>query len=941
MGFVEELAGRLERLSTVGAEATRALDRFRHEIEFAARMTAARPDRQLEWPGLILQACDRVAARLGGRGAVDVAAAVQEAETLLAPLGRAAKEYTIHCVGHAHIDMNWMWPWPETVSVTHDTFATMDRLMEEIPEFRFSQSQVSVYRAMLDYHPETFERVRARLAEGRWEVTASMWVEGDKNLAAGESLCRHMLYTRRWLKEHLGLDYDAVRIDWECDTFGHAHTLPGILRRGGVSRYYFHRCGVGHRLFWWQGKDGSRVLAFDDGPNGYNGVLAPSMTRLLFDFERTTGLKDMMFVHGVGDHGGGPTRQQLRAAQEMNTWPIFPNIRFSTTEEFYAIAEQQAKELPVVNQELNYVFPGCYTSQSTIKRGNRWSENALVEAEAVALIGSGARGLPYPAASLREAWWLALFNQFHDILPGSGVKATVAYAEALFQEVEARTNAVRTRGLRSLAAAVDTAAVVGRPAPNAGPGLGAGVGEGAWYGGISNLGAGADAPEPFLVFNPSPWTRSEVAVAKIWNRDLPGNQIVVRDDTGAVVPGQEVGRGNYWGHRFVSVAFPARDVPPTGYRVYAIGRSAEPPSGGGARAADDMLENEFLRVRVDPGSGALTELVDKESGYNFVPAGKRLGLVQLLTEAPHGMTAWEIGQIVRQVDFAQGGVFHITARGPHLASATCSWKHGDSSYSLGVALAAGVPRVEFTLNVNWLERGSPEVGVPMLKAAFPLALAEGRATCEVPCGYVSRPTDGFEVPALRWVDLSGRGLGPVAPAAAGATLVNDCKYGHNLLADELRLTLLRGTYDPDPLPELGQHSIRYAVRPHVGDWSASAATRAGREFNHSFSVVGAETHGGELPPQGGFATLETPNVMLCGLKRAEDSEALILRLYEIEGVETEARVWLHPALAAPGSAAVETDLMERPLGESSARMEGEVVRVRIPPFGLATVRVGG
>jgi len=171
--------------------------------------------------------------------------------------------------------------------------------------------------------------------------------------------------------------------------------------------------------------------------------------------------------------------------------------------------------------------------------------------------------------------------------------------------------------------------------------------------------------------------------------------------------------------------------------------------------------------------------------------------------------------------------------------------------------------------------------------------------------------------------------------------VNDCKYGHNLLADELRLTLLRGTYDPDPLPELGQHSIRYAVRPHVGDWSASAATRAGREFNHSFSVVGAETHGGELPPQGGFATLETPNVMLCGLKRAEDSEALILRLYEIEGVETEARVWLHPALAAPGSAAVETDLMERPLGESSARMEGEVVRVRIPPFGLATVRVGG
>jgi len=934
MGFADDLSHQLQGLTEALGQRGKAAERFRAEIEFASNLAQDKP----EWQALILKAVALVKGRLGAAAAVDPEAAVKEAEAILAPIGKAAKEYTIHCVGHAHIDMNWMWTWPETVSVCYDTFTTMDRLMEQFPEFRFSQSQASVYQAMREYAPELFERIRKRVAEGRWEITASQWVEGDKNLASGEILCRHLLYTKRWMREVFGLPLDAIKIDWECDTFGHPHTLPAILSRGGVRRYYFHRCGVGHRLFWWQSPDGSRILAYDDGGIGYNGAIAPFMARYAVEFERQTGLKDMMYVFGVGDHGGGPTRQAVRAAQDMNTWPIWPNIRFSTTDAFFAIAEAQAKDLPVVDAELQYTFRGCYTSQSNIKFANRTSENHLEEAEAVALIAGATVGFPYPTDSLHEAWRHAMFNQFHDILPGSGVHVTYEHAQGLFQEIICRTGLIRTRGLRALAAAVNTAALAEAPA-NAGPGLGGGAGEGSWWGGVSTLGAGAAGSEPFLVFNPNPWARSEVIEAKIWNRDVPHNQVVVRDDAGNATPGQVVGHGHYWGHRFITVAFPAREVPGLGYRTYTIGQSAEPPQAAGAWANHSgYIENEFFAVQVEPGSGAITSLVDKRSGYEFVPPGRRIGLLQLVTEAPHGMTAWEIGQIVARQDLTEGATISAAAMGPHRGSITASRAYRDSKFALTISLAAGVPRVDFTLQADWREWGSPEKGVPMLRVAVPIMATSTQARFEVPCGHVERPATGEDVPALKWADISGLGLG--GSEKVGACLLNDSKYGCSVSEDEIVLTLIRGSYDPDPLPEMGSHTIRFALVPHMGAWSVSQATRMGYEFNHPFTVAATDLHEGKQPTARGFATLETPNVMLSGLKKAEDSDALIVRLYEMEGRKTEARVRLDAALAPPGSPAVETDLLEQPLEKSAARMEGDTLVVTVPPHGIATVRVG-
>ncbi|HEY3341958.1 MAG TPA: alpha-mannosidase, partial [Anaerolineae bacterium] len=504
---IEESLLELEQASV---DALQSLERFKAEVQFCTGMARNYPEKHNEWLALIQQAITEVNTAIAGDG--NVVQAVSAAEVGLAPLASAARQYTIHCVGHGHIDMDWMWNWPETVATTNDTFTTVDRLMTEFPDFHYSQSQASVYQIMKDYLPELYEKVKQRVAEGRWEVTANHWVEGDKNLASGEILCRHILYTKRFFKQEFGLPYDAVSIDWEPDTFGHARTLPTILNKGGVRRYYLHRAGPGPMLFWWQGKDGSRVLVFDDRLRGYNGQINSQIINHLFEFEQATGLKDFLFVYGVGDHGGGPTRRDLQNALRMAEWPLFPRIKLSTTEAFFAIAEYEAGNIPVIDAELNYVFEGCYTAQSNIKRANRKSENALVSTEAIALLAKGLAALPYATNDLALSWQHAMFNQFHDILPGSGVHATYEYSQGLFQENLARTSMIKTRSLRTLAGMVNVAELTKTSRQfglHAGFDVGGGPGDITGEGSLSRRGAGGSVSDPFVIYNPSAWHRTE------------------------------------------------------------------------------------------------------------------------------------------------------------------------------------------------------------------------------------------------------------------------------------------------------------------------------------------------------------------------------------------------------------------------------------------------
>jgi len=943
MSFAESLDRAVQEINASGRERASSAKRILAEIEFASKFVELYPDKETQWRALILQAAEFVRDSPTASGPMDVDSAVLQAETVMAPIGKAAKEYTIHCCGHAHIDMNWMWAWQETVSVSQDTFATVDRLMDEFPDFRFSQSQASTYMAMEQYCPEVFEMIGRRIKEGRWEPTASMWVEGDKNMASGEILCRHLLYTRRYIKERFGLPYGAIKIDWECDTFGHCHTLPAILNRGGVTRYYFHRTGPERWLYWWQAPDGSKVLAFRDKLT-YNGEIRPEIAPWLVDYVKETGVKDFLYVYGVGDHGGGPTKLDLMRAAEMNSWPVFPNFRLSTTDAYFSAVEAAGRDIPVVNDELNFVFDGCYTSQSGVKLANRVSENILPEVEALSLVTKAAIGFPYPADEILRAWRHAMFNQFHDILPGSGVHATYEYAQGLFQEIQAIAGAIRTRALRGLAAQVDTSTAsgvglaAGKAGSAVGDSVGAGAGDPSLPGGVSAYDAGAVGLDPFLVFNQLAFPRTEMAAAKVWNKEIPHDRVFVRDDAGNVTAGQVIAADNYYGHNYTTVLFPARNVPATGYRVYTVGRAAAPLQAEGVKVVGRaVMENEFVHVEVDPASGAVKHLIDKSTGYDFVPDGSLFGFLELHLEAPNGMSAWVIGQIRRATALVQDGTMEMVQRGPYRAAIRTSRKINDSRVSVEIGLMAGSPMVDFTVSADWVERGTDETNIPMLKMAFPTRLEDPRATYEIAFGSIQRPANGREVPALKWADLSGGRIG--SKGSCGITLVNACKYGHNTDGSTLRLTLLRSSHTPDPLPEMGHHEIRLAIIPHDGACSVSEAARAGAAFNLPMNVVSTDVHKGKLPPSKGFLEVLTPNVMLAAIKKAEDSDALIVRLYETEGKDGQARVRIVD-LVKPNSPAREVDLIEQPLARSSAKMDGDTLTVPIPAHGIASVAVG-
>jgi len=953
MSDLQTVGAELEALAT--SRATSSLSRFQAEFAFGCELSAAQTAGREHWNQLLVEAGARVLKAKDSK----IDSVVAEAEESLSPLAALSKQYTVHCVGHAHIDMNWMWGWPETISVVHDTFTTVDSLMNEFPDFRFSQSQASIYNILREYLPELRAKVERRIAEGRWEVSASQWVEGDKNLASGEALCRHLLYTRLFLAEEYGLSPEAAPIDFEPDTFGHAHTVPTILANAGVRRYYLCRGGHGPRLFWWQGKDGSRVLAFDDQDAWYNGTISPQLARGLFSFEADTGLKDMLFLYGVGDHGGGPTRRDLRAARDMDSWPIFPNVKLSSLDEFFTIAERHAKNLSVVDGELNSVFEGCYTSQSRIKAGNRASENALAEAETFGVIARSLVGLTYPQHELTEAWRHTLFNHFHDILPGSGVSSTINHALGRYQDVIARTTATKTRSLRSLVERIDTSACDPTAISTREPAeVGGGAGDVPSEGAVSRYAGGKGQADRLVIFSPTPWERTEVVKLRLWDTDLAENEIAVADEDETRAPVQVLGNGAYWGHDYLEVAFPARSIPALGYRTYCV--TADPstsPAAGCRRNGESVLENEFLRVAIDPNSGAISSLVDRRTGVDFAPPGQLLGRLEYVLEAPHSMTAWVLGEIVETKLLSTGAATSEGHSGPWVASLGSQHRLNDSEFSVTVSLCAHSRRVEFEVEANWLERGDPKIGVPALRAVFPLAVTDATAQFECPNGHVERPTDPArldsythkwvdnsgiaaipgDVPAQKWADLTGRAEG--VSEAVGATLLNTSRYGHSVSGSTIRLSLLRSSYDPDPLPELGRHVIKFALEPHVGDWSASQATRSGYAFNLPLQVIATDRHEGEFPPSKGFLQVQSENVMVSGLKKAEKGDAIILRLYEMEGRQTKAQVQLDPALAGDNAHVSETDVLERPLERNTARYKQGVLTVDVEPFGLATVMI--
>jgi alpha-mannosidase len=994
------IVGRLQDGAQLASLRARAeIERFAGEIEFAEGLCALHKREARTWGDLIRRAGAIVEPAIAGGAPDALRAAVREAEALLAPIARVAKGYTVHLVAHAHIDMNWMWSWPETVAVTNDTFTTMLRLMEEYPDFRFSQSQASTYAIVEKYNPALLARIAARVAEGRWEVTASHWVEGDKNMAAGESLCRHLLYTRRYMQRLFGLAPEDVPVDWSPDTFGHPVTMPTYLARGGVKYYYLHRPGADGPArpgaFWWVGPDGSRILVRNDMALGYNGAVRLGLVPHSLKFYKETGARDYQFVYGVGDHGGGPTRRDIEVALDMATWPVFPTVAFSTVRAFFERLEAQGAGLPVIDYELNAECNGCYTTETLIKRANRFSESRLRDAETSAALAGRAAGLEVPRERLVDAWRSTLFSHFHDILPGSGVHDTRTYTHGLFQEIMAATSMTETQALRAFAGRIDTAAAAGMPAPqperpvtflasSVGAGVGFDGGEGALSRADQSRGNGA---WPFVFFNSLGWDREEVVEVTVWDncpwgvtKPLRERSFVARLDDGTTIAAQKGSRqGGYWGHDYQTLTFPVK-VPALGFATVVVKEtpeampatataSASAPATEGAaltshgfhcgymfyERSGEGIENEHLRVELDPATGGIRSLLDKRSGLEWIACGAGVSpanggqaggphhnggsapMLEYVVERPHGMTAWLIDHAVA------GPAFRATALkreepGPYRAAIAVTLKAAESEFTLTYELRAGDPTLYMNVAGTWFERGTPATGIPVLRLALPLALRDPKMRYEVPLGTADRDLQGGEErPALEWVRVAGKAADG-KPAAC--LLLNDSKHGHSIENGTLRLTLIRSSYDPDPLPEIGHHEARVAFVPLRRDPTVAEATEAARRLNHPLRIAGTDLHGGSIAARGQFVEAGPASVVVQCVKQAEEGEGLVVRLLETAGKRATARLRFDEALVGKVSEVVEVDLIERPVAKSTARVaSGNSVTVTVQAYGLATVVV--
>ncbi|MFP4054603.1 MAG: glycoside hydrolase family 38 C-terminal domain-containing protein, partial [Phycisphaerae bacterium] len=864
------------------------LDRIEAELAFAeALKDLASPGRTRGWTKRIAEARD-IVARSASAGKLDrLARAVRNAEETLAPIGKVAKTYNIHLVAHAHIDMNWQWGWAETVATTNDTFSTMLNLMDEFDDLCFTQDQASVYEIARRFCPQVYQRMTRRIAEGRWEVSAAHWVEGDKNIVSGEAIARHLLYSRRAMAEQFGLCPDDVPLDWEPDTFGHAATVPMIVSRGGIRRYYLCRGGKFPKpaVFWWKGPDGSRVLVNRE-ITWYNDKIGFNTARALVRFCRETGLNDWMFVFGIGDHGGGPTRRDILRAREMDTWPIYPNFRFSTTEPYYRILEDNGDRWETLEGELNFEFPGCYTSQSRIKRTNRTAEVLCGQAEAAAALAWASSDLPYPRAELRDAWVRTIFGHFHDILPGSGVAETRDFHLGEFQHIEAACGSARTAALRSLAGEIDTTfAGPVRHEHDAnlwfrnatGGGTGAGIARSA--AGVSTGPHAVDWPRVTVAFNTTGAPRKEVAIVDMWEsgfwpeiRNMETQSFIARLPDGTVLPAQRVGNGTWLAHRYVTVAVPV-DVPAMGHAAVAIEPAGEfdvglpdgyPPRPmtpevegfvPGVTAGADFLENETIRAEFDPLTGGVKRLLHKPSGRELANPADPTAMVEYVLERAGGMTSWAVHPLrsrKRSLEVTRfgpapvpGRFLNTPASGPHVAVLQATIPVERSLVDVSYVLAANSTMLQVHLKVRWLEAGNAEAGIPGLRLRVSHAIDGATARYHVPFGHVDRDCPGQTVPAVGWAELRGK-----APDGnkAGLAVLNHGQHGH-LVEDDgsMVVSLLRSSYDPDPLPELGDHEMRLALVPHDGSMTPADLTRLSGQFAAPLETVAAPVQEGRLP----------------------------------------------------------------------------------------------
>jgi alpha-mannosidase len=788
------------------------------------------------------------------------AAAVGEAVSLSAESRRG----TLHLVGHAHIDPVWLWQWQEGLAEVRATWRSALDRMREYPEMRFTASSAAFYAWVEDHDPAMLVEIAERVAEGRWELAGGWWVEPDVNIPSGESFVRQALLGQRWFHQRFGR---IATVGFNPDGFGHAAGLPQILARTGLPRYVFMRPQVHEadlpRIFRWRGDDGSEVLAFRI--LWEYGTWTPELDRWVRRCATELGelADDLLVFYGVGDHGGGPTKANLESLRMLEADPDLPALERSTMEGWFERLRPRdgLHAFPAVDGDLQRHAPGCYSAHSGVKRWNRAAESLLGVAERWATVGAVAGGARHATDEVRHAWELVAFNQFHDILAGSAIAPAYEDVRDQLGEAMAIAGRVLNRGVAAIARRV---ALPDRPGQH------------------------------LVVANPVVWASRPLVEVETGTGPAgaaAGMAFALEDDEGAAVPVQVVrSEATVRGGR-ARIAFTA-DLPSLGYRRYRVhaipAGDAAGAAVGGCEVGESWLANRVVRVEVDAATGAI-RLHDRRSGHDLLGDVGHRAVVMA-----DGYDTW--GHGLDRFDRVVGGFeperVRLVEHGPVLSVLRVVGRFGGSRLVQDVLLRPDDPRVEIRCALTWNERWRA------LKLRFPVAVTDPEATFEAAYATIRRPTDGREVPGGRWVDVSGAAAVP--GGRAGLAVITDSKHGYDVDGPDLGVTALRSPvyahhepYLPVAGEELrhqdqGVHGFRVTLVPHRGDWRAAGVTRAAAELHELPIALPESTHAGDLPGSMSFASVAPDHVELRVLKRWEDGEDLVVRLFETAGVGGDA-----------------------------------------------------
>ena len=777
-------------------------------------------------------------------------------------------EGIVDCVASTHIDVAWLWRFQDTIRKSGRSALNQLRLMDRFDEFEFSLSQPSVYNFIKEVYPDIFEQIRQRVREGRWRLVGPMWVESDLNLSGAESLVREFLYGHRFFKEEFGKTSDVC---WIPDSFGFPASLPQIFAKCGMKSFYTTKVRwqtaneFPYNVFVWEGIDGSDLYATVPlMKNCYNNAMDNEDVRFASDKMQQREIWDhALMSYGYGDGGGGVTAEMLQNYRLLQKVPGMPAVRLTRAEDYFVQLEKKRGSLPVWKGELCVeTHQGTYTTIADIKRNNRYAEMAFRRLDLLSVLAQR-KGKDADYAQIVRYWKDLLLCQFHDVLPGSSIDTVYDDAEKIYQSLFAfaqeKEKQLIADALRS------------------------------------------EANDKLTVYNPnsfsgSAYVRVDQAYADCALTDGEHTSNVLADADGNCI-------------------FFVKDLAGFSARTYTKCAPVQSGKTLSAVEADGRIQLDTPHFRFTVcADGTLCDFLDKRSGRLV---GDGLNRFVTYKDGPENEDAWNIDKAykMRPVDMQWENTVELADVNAQRVTVRVTKKHNHTVLTQDIIAYAEIARVDFVSHIDWQEK------YKILQVSFPVNVAATQASYEIAYGMVKRNTHA-NTPAEKWKhEYAAHRFTDLSDDVYGVAILNDCKYGHNVIDNDMIMTLFRNTDNPSRFRDTGKHDFAYAIFPHVGGLSAGKVAQQGYLFNSPFIVFDGESS--EEP----LVSLSDEGLIVDCIKPAEDGNGYIVRVYEPYGVpgKTVLRV-------ADGMKITETTPLEEEIQDCS----GEIV---YKPFEFRTFRV--